>query len=60
MSLEFPVEINSKTQLYNIPASLNGNKLKGRDKTIYFILALNKGKHTIKFFPKDSAIKDQK
>ena len=41
---------------YNIPPSWNGTNLKGLSKTIFFILTLNKGKHTLKFTPKGNAV----
>ncbi len=51
---EIPPEKN--IQSYNIPASWNGTNLKGISKTIFFILTLSKGKHTLKFTPKDNAV----
>ncbi|MFH1402202.1 MAG: hypothetical protein ABIG87_01080 [Patescibacteria group bacterium] len=42
-------------QLYNVPASWNGTKLKGLKKTIIFILWLEKGKHKITFVPHKGA-----
>jgi len=51
---EIPPEKN--IQSYNIPASWNGTNLKGLSKTIFFILTLNKGKHTLTFTPRNSAI----
>lgn len=51
---EIPPENN--IQSYNIPANWNGTTLKGLNKTIFFILTLNKGKHTLKFTPKDNAV----
>lgn len=42
-------------QLYNIPASWNGTKLKGLKKSIIFILWLEKGKHKITFVPHKGA-----
>lgn len=38
-----------KPQYINIPSAWNGTELKGLTKTIFFILPLNKGSHTIKF-----------
>ncbi|MBU2633268.1 transglycosylase SLT domain-containing protein [Patescibacteria group bacterium] len=46
---EIPSEKN--IQLYNIPASWNGTKLKGLNKTVVFILWLEKGNHKITFIP---------
>jgi len=51
---EIPPENN--IQSYNIPASWNGTNLKGLSKTIYFILTLNKGEHTLTFTPKDNSV----
>lgn len=51
---EIPPEKN--IQDFNIPPSWNGINLKGLSKTIFFILTLNKGKHTLKFTPKDTAV----
>ncbi|MFC1756959.1 transglycosylase SLT domain-containing protein [Patescibacteria group bacterium] len=46
---EIPPDKN--IQLYNIPASWNGTKLKGLNKTVVFILCLRKGNHKIIFTP---------
>ena len=43
-------------QTYNIPPAWNGAELKGLKKTVIFLLKLNKGKHTVKFFPKTEAV----
>ena len=50
---EIPPEKN--IQLYNIPASWNGSKLKGLKKTVVFILWLEKGSHKITFIPRKEA-----
>ena len=50
---EIPPEKN--IQLFNIPASWNGSKLKGLKKTIVFLAVLNKGEHIISLIPRDSA-----
>jgi len=50
---EIPPEKN--IQLYNIPASWNGSKLKGLKKIVVFILWLEKGNHKITFIPHESA-----
>lgn len=42
-------------QLFNIPASWNGSKLKGLKKTIIFLTVLNKGEHIISLISRDSA-----
>jgi len=42
-------------QLFNIPPSFNGSKLKGLKKTVIFLTVLNKGRHFINLIPKDSA-----
>ena len=44
-----------KPQYYNIPSAWNGTELKGLAKTIYFILPLNKGTHTLTFIPNKRA-----
>ncbi|PJE57530.1 MAG: hypothetical protein COU82_01585 [Candidatus Portnoybacteria bacterium CG10_big_fil_rev_8_21_14_0_10_38_18] len=51
---EIPPEKN--IQLFNIPASWNGSKLKGLKKTIVFLTVLNKGEHTISLIPQNSAL----
>lgn len=50
---EIPPEKN--IQLFNIPASWNGSRLKGLKKTIIFLSVLNKGEHIISLIPRDSA-----
>ncbi|TSC56631.1 MAG: Uncharacterized protein G01um101418_255 [Parcubacteria group bacterium Gr01-1014_18] len=45
-----------KKQLFNIPASFNGSKLRGLKQTIIFILVLPKGENILNFFPKSTAI----
>ncbi len=50
---EIPASENIQT--YNIPPAWNGATLKGLKKTVVFLLKLNKGKHTLKFFPKSEA-----
>ena len=44
-----------KPQYNNIPPSWNGTELKGLTKTVFFILPLNKGFHTLKFIPTKGA-----
>jgi len=51
---EIPPEKN--IQSYNISPSWNGTNLKGLNKTIYFILTLNKGNHALTFTPKNNAV----
>lgn len=50
---EVPPEKN--IQLFNIPASWNGTKLKGLKKTIVFLIVLSKGEHILRFVPRNSA-----
>lgn len=50
---EIPAVKNVQT--YNVPPAWNGVELKGLKKTVVFLLKLNKGKHTVKFFPKAEA-----
>ncbi|PJE57692.1 MAG: hypothetical protein COU82_00535 [Candidatus Portnoybacteria bacterium CG10_big_fil_rev_8_21_14_0_10_38_18] len=50
---EIPPE--KRTQLFNIPASWNGSKLRGLKKTIVFLTVLNKGEHIISLVSQDSA-----
>jgi len=50
---EIPPDKN--IQLYNIPVSWNGTKLKGLNKTVVFILWLEKGNHKITFIPNKGA-----
>jgi len=42
-------------QLFNIPPSFNGSKLKGLKKTVVFLTVLNKGSHVVNLIPKDTA-----
>jgi len=51
---EIPAAKNVQT--YNVPPAWNGTRLKGLKETVVFLLKLNKGKHTVKFFPKTEAI----
>jgi len=44
-----------RVQLFNIPASWNGSKLKGLKKTVIFLIILNKGKHVASLIPKENA-----
>lgn len=50
---EIPPEKNK--QLFNIPASFNGSKLKGLKKTVVFLTVLTKGNHIVSLIPKNSA-----
>ena len=50
---EIPPEKN--VQLYNIPSSWNGTKLKGLKKTVVFISWLEKNNHKITFIPRKEA-----
>jgi len=50
---EVPSE--DKPQYVDIPPTWNGTELKGLAKTVIFILALDKGDHTLKFVPTPSA-----
>ncbi|RLC38553.1 hypothetical protein DRH27_02000 [Candidatus Falkowbacteria bacterium] len=47
--------VKGRAEYFNIPPAWNGTKLKGVAKTIYFVLRLDKGKHNIKFIPKEGA-----
>ncbi len=42
-------------QLFNIPASWNGSKLKGLKKTIVLLIVLQKGKHVLSLISRDTA-----
>ncbi len=53
------VPAKGKPQYYNIPPAWNGAELKGLSKIVIFIIKLNKGKHAIKFIPKEGAIIDE-
>lgn len=44
-----------KAQYNNIPPAWNGSQLKGLNKTIFFILALNKGPHEVTLIPTNGA-----
>lgn len=50
---EIPPEKN--IQLFNVPSSWNGTKLKDLKKTVVFILWLEKGNHKISFIPHKGA-----
>jgi len=50
---EIPPE--KKNQKFDIPPAWNGTVLQGRAKTVIFLLALNKGEHTLKCIPNPSA-----
>lgn len=51
---KFP-QFNNPEKYSDSPASFSGGTLKGLKKTVYFILRLNAGKHTISFIPDISA-----
>ncbi|PIZ66154.1 hypothetical protein COY14_00815 [Candidatus Roizmanbacteria bacterium CG_4_10_14_0_2_um_filter_36_9] len=48
-------KLNTKQALYNSPAAFNGGKLHNKEKTIYFLLKLNKGEHSITLEPQYGA-----
>ncbi|OGI28995.1 MAG: hypothetical protein A2288_01090 [Candidatus Moranbacteria bacterium RIFOXYA12_FULL_44_15] len=50
---EIPAAENVQT--YNIPPAWNSAEIRGLKKTVVFLLKLNRGKHTVKFFPKTEA-----
>jgi len=51
---EIPAAKNVQT--YDVPPAWNGTRLKGLKETVVFLLKLNKGEHTVKFFPKTEAM----
>ncbi|MBP7859413.1 cell wall hydrolase [Patescibacteria group bacterium] len=44
-----------KPQYNNIPPAWNGTELRNLNKTIFFVLSLTKGTHTLKFIPDNGA-----
>ena len=42
-------------QLFNVPSTFNGSKLKGLKKTVVFLTVLNKGEHVVNLIPRNSA-----
>lgn len=52
---KFP-QLNNLERYFDSPASFSGGTSKGLKKTIYFILSLDTGKHTISLIPDISAI----
>lgn len=45
------ISLKDKPQYYNIPPAWNGTELRGFNKTIFFILPLDKGGHTLTYIP---------
>ena len=54
---EIPPEKN--IQLFNIPPSFNGSKLKGLKKTVIFLTVLPKGENIISLIPQNSAFVEE-
>ena len=53
------IPAKNRAQYYNIPPAWNGTQLKGKSKTVIFILKLNKGKHVLRFIPQKGTIINQ-
>jgi hypothetical protein len=53
---EIPPEKN--IQLYNIPPSFNGSRLKGLKKTVIFLTVLGRGENTLRLIPRNNAFVD--
>lgn len=50
------VPAKDKPQYNNIPPAWNGSELKGLDKTVFYILPLNKGDHILKCIPSEGSV----
>lgn len=50
----------NRAEYFNVPPAWNGTKLKGKTKTIIFILKLDEGRHSIKFIPNKGATINEK